>query len=1429
MARDTARNVKPQSVPVKAAAKAGADGGRSGRSRSAAGSQAQAETPARPLWRAYEALPPHEKEIVRLRALIGRPVARAAFLTAARAAEAKDANGRAWSAARLDQLCAAPHMRKLLCDRDGCVSQILHDATVEAAAGEDGAKRLEAVAPALPRSIREKKILNYFDRLGAPAVADDFDLSRRLRFTLYADDEAGFARLRDIYLLKEENHDGSAALDACLATIPLVEPWLSGRGPVIRAALQVHVLSRLLDRASPRSDGAAVIDRCAAAAPESLDPVVNLLLLRREILWGDLAAARRRLAAAPGSEGHGRAACAAAVDFLSGNNQGALAGFRTALRLLRKNNGQRRIVLPAELGVFHALALLRAGDPASREELRKLIDASGYPYEASGFNGAYGAAKALLSLISGDEADAAAHLAQVAKGRAAQPLSGAVVALAGFFIDIEAAARRPKTYENERERVAGRCPLAARIYAEILARTGKGDAPWRGRVAELGGEAMIGFCDILTVKPGWERAFDSLAAFLDPAAAGVAAAAPRIRRLAWVIQPETRLIEPVEQTAKGDGWTAGRPVALKRLFEQGDRLDYLTDHDRRVVGHLRGDVHWSHDRRYGFDVCGALLALVGHPNVYHADARSRRIDLVAAPVELVVRETPDGYNFSLSHQGDAPSVFVEAETPTRWRVIELTETLLQLQASLGKGGLTVPRGMRDRVAALLGSANPTVPIRSELEDLGVPAIEGDGTPVLQLQPLGEGLKLNIAVRPFGPEGPFFLAGEGGRSVLAACAGVRQRANRDLDAEKAAAAAIVAACPGLEPWRASDNEWHIESVEGALEFLVQAQAFEQPLRFEWPEGESFKVSRILSAQSLSLRVSQRRDWFQVSGRIQVDEDLVLDMQDLMARLGQARGRFVPLEGGRFIALATDFQRQLARLEGVSEETADGRRLHGLAAMAVEDLVGSAGQVEADRHWRALEARLRAAEAHAPEIPSTLQAELRDYQREGFVWLSRLANLQMGACLADDMGLGKTVQTIALMVEQQAKGACLVVAPTSVCHNWESELGRFAPTLTAHRLAATADRSALIERMGPGDVLIASYGLLHQEEEKLTGRGWRMAVFDEAQNLKNAETRRARASQKIDATFRLALSGTPVENDIDELWSLFNTINPGLLGSRDGFQRRFAGPIERERKAGARDALRALIRPFILRRTKAAVLDELPPRTELAITVQMGGEERAFYEAARRRALEALAEARLPAGQRKLQILAEITRLRRACCHPALIDPKTELESAKLAAFLELIDELLRNRHKALVFSQFLGLLEKARDALDARGVRYQYLDGSVPAQARAERVAAFQGGAGDLFLISLKAGGTGLNLTAADYVIHLDPWWNPAVEDQASDRAHRIGQTRPVTVYRLVVEDSIEERILELHKQKRDLAAELLDGAEVSGRLSEEELIALIRG
>ena len=284
---------------------------------------------------------------------------------------------------------------------------------------------------------------------------------------------------------------------------------------------------------------------------------------------------------------------------------------------------------------------------------------------------------------------------------------------------------------------------------------------------------------------------------------------------------------------------------------------------------------------------------------------------------------------------------------------------------------------------------------------------------------------------------------------------------------------------------------------------------------------------------------------------------------------------------------------------------------------------------------------------------------------------------------------------------------------------------------------------------------------------------------------------------------------------------------LLGSIEQYQQRFAIPIERDQSREVRQQLKRLVQPFLLRRTKSQVLSELPPRIEVTVPVTLSEDEKVLYEAARQRAVQQLTSDTDARGKH-LRILAEIMRLRRACCHPSLLLPDCGITGAKLAAFSETIDELIENRHKALVFSQFVDHLSILRAELDRKGVSYQYLDGSTSAPERRRRVEAFQNGEGDVFLISLKAGGTGLNLTAADYVLHMDPWWNPAVEDQAADRAHRLGQLRPVTIYRFITRGTIEEKILDLHATKRDLADSLLEGTDTTGRLSADELLALMR-
>jgi SNF2 family DNA or RNA helicase len=407
---------------------------------------------------------------------------------------------------------------------------------------------------------------------------------------------------------------------------------------------------------------------------------------------------------------------------------------------------------------------------------------------------------------------------------------------------------------------------------------------------------------------------------------------------------------------------------------------------------------------------------------------------------------------------------------------------------------------------------------------------------------------------------------------------------------------------------------------------------------------------------------------------------------------------------------------------------------------------------------------------------------------------------------------------------------VVAPTSVCGNWAEETARFAPGLGCSVYGqGDGERAAQIEAAAAGSVLVVSYALLLRDAEAIAAKPWATLVLDEAQALKNAATQRVQAVAGLQAGFRLALSGTPVENRLADLWSIMNLLNPGLLGSASRFAERFGNPIERQRNEAARARLRRLVSPFLLRRTKAQVLADLPPRTEIVQRIEPEAEERAFLEALRRDALARIAQLD-PADPNKnrFNVLAELTRLRRAACDPRLAAPELGRIGAKVQAFERLAAELVESRHQALVFSQFTDFLKLLAERLDAAGLKYQYLDGRTPAAARSERVAAFQRGEADLFLISLKAGGYGLNLTAADYVVIADPWWNPAAEDQAMGRAHRIGQQRPVTVYRLVTAGSIEERIVALHHDKRELAEGLLAGQDGGAPLAAAELIDLLR-
>lgn len=570
-------------------------------------------------------------------------------------------------------------------------------------------------------------------------------------------------------------------------------------------------------------------------------------------------------------------------------------------------------------------------------------------------------------------------------------------------------------------------------------------------------------------------------------------------------------------------------------------------------------------------------------------------------------------------------------------------------------------------------------------------------------------------------------------------------------------------------------------------------------------------------------SRQADWFDlgvivtVAGRQVPFLPLFRALSNGARRLKLVDNSYLSLRRPEFDAL-----RELIDEAGTLAEWETGLRIHRARAGLWADFEDLADVAEPAMSWRATVAALAddAAVEPLPE-PEGLALPLRPYQLDGFRWLAFLWRHRLGGILADDMGLGKTAQALALIqhaVEQSTDAAArpfLVVAPTSVASNWAREAARFTPGLRVASVTATegAGRPTVAEVAATADVVITTYAVLRLDADAFGALEWGGLVLDEAQFVKNPATKAHEAARGIRAPFRLAVTGTPVENHLGELWAILNLVAPGLFPSRRAFDERYRRPIEEDGNAERRDLLRRRIRPLMLRRTKEAVAPELPAKQEQVLTVALAPRHRRLYDATlqreRQKLLDLLDD---DLDRQRFIVYRSLTLLRMLALDASLIDERhAGIPSAKLDALFEQLDDVLAEGHRALVFSQFTSFLGRVAGRLDAAGVPYAYLDGSTPARARDEQIARFRSGAASVFCISLKAGGFGLNLTEADYVFLLDPWWNPASEQQAVDRAHRIGQDRQVMVYRLVAEGTIEEKVMALKARKGELVASVLDG------------------
>ncbi len=579
---------------------------------------------------------------------------------------------------------------------------------------------------------------------------------------------------------------------------------------------------------------------------------------------------------------------------------------------------------------------------------------------------------------------------------------------------------------------------------------------------------------------------------------------------------------------------------------------------------------------------------------------------------------------------------------------------------------------------------------------------------------------------------------------------------------------------------------------------------------------------------ALRVTTNIDWLELDAELEFGGKII-PLPDLLAAL-RSGATSVVLDDGSIGLLPEDWLARWGILEGVGKLEQGSLRFEKSELPLLSALVEGAPELDADAAFERLRVELeRGARPEDCDPPASLQGQLRPYQKDGLAWLRFLERIRFGGCLADDMGLGKTIQLLAHLsgrARSSDKAPALVVAPRSVLYNWEREAARFAPDL-AVLTHWGSERTPVGPHFADYDLVLTTYGLVRIDQPELAKLHFSFIVLDEAQAIKNADSHTARAARSLRADHHLALTGTPIENHLGELWSLFEFLNPGLLGN----SKRLAKALSKSRPDPASAALVSrAVRPFLLRRTKAQVAPDLPERTEQTLYVELSPEERrrydelaVYYRAVIRQKVETLGiESSTP------QVLEALLRLRQAACHPGLLDEKQrESSSAKLDLLIERVDEVIEGNHKALVFSQFTSLLGILREELDRRGIGYEYLDGKTT--NREERVDRFQNDPEvRLFLISLKAGGVGLNLTAADYVFILDPWWNPAAEAQAIDRAHRIGQTRHVVAYRIIAQGTVEEKVEALQQQKRALVASIIgDGAALGGKLTREDLELLL--
>lgn len=1108
---------------------------------------------------------------------------------------------------------------------------------------------------------------------------------------------------------------------------------------------------------------------------------------------------------------------AAFVEAQRGDDAMAYEHFRQALALHNKQNGSymRRITyLPFEILNFYLVLICRrCGTETSRRSALGVYKAFEQTLTST--------AKTLFEILYGGVTDSVV----TRRLKETQTSEGRMHRVLATFL----------CHYTGRE-----CADAAEPRWLFLRGEMRGYYPMGDFVAKKVEEAYGDRCLLTSIyhKQEWEHVLEELGS----QRSGAPSSEKTTARIAYFLDhtDSQNVTVRLQTRLKSGQWGAGKSVSVSNFADC--LIPEMNVDDRQLAKALTG----TRGRSYDFIPLDQVLRYIKGGDRLYVGRYSpyTLVDLTEAVPYINLVRTASGFmvRSNVPLQSVKAGMYIEPTGPAAITYIPLTEEqkiYYSRLLSLGQFPLEAEGQLREFLKGIGG----VMDINSDLIEGGstLPMVDGRASLTVRMRPGERGsYVVDASVMPLEGGRLRCRPGVGDDVIVDTEAGGRHvRVRRSLEEE---AANMRHLCDSVGVNAKAATGTLVIDAYNMLSLVEYAQQHPESIQCEWQDGARMTVIGRSSSAWGGVIKKNANGWFEIEGTVEVDRDKVLTMAQLLDLVSQSSGRYIRLGEGEYLALSDKLHRQLMQLSAIASRSHGRLQVSPFAAALLgADMLGGELTLEEDGELRRIRENIRKASEYSPAVPDTLQTTLRKYQEEGYRWMARLNKWGAGALLADDMGLGKTVQTIALLLANAAEGPALVVAPASVAPNWKTELERFAPSLSVTILNYAEHRQTAILNAGAGDVVITTYGLLLSVKDDLVAKHWHTICLDEAHIIKNRGAKTSAVAMRLRGDNRIMLTGTPVQNHLGELWSLFQFVNPGLLGSFEDFNRRFIVPIEQNGDKERQKLLDRLVKPFMLRRTKDKVAKELPEKEEIYQRVTLSGQEMLIYEVLRSKA-EAMLEAE--GGDRvSMSTLAEITRLRQCSCDMRLVKEGrdgiggADFQGSKIVALLELLQTILegfttdregRANGGVLVFSQFTSYLALIRQALDNAGISYLYIDGTIDIKTRQKLVEEFQNGECSVFLISLKAGGLGLNLTRANYVIHTDPWWNPAIEAQATDRAHRIGQRQTVTVYHLIAEGTIEEKIQRLHERKRTLVRDILDSTDTSYKLTGEELLEMVR-